>query len=647
MRVVYDATTLYVGVTAHDRTPNAVIARILQRDRVMEADYTGLPAFAGDDAIALLFDTFHDRRNAFVFATNPNGAEFDGLITDERREFNRDWRGTWRVATARSSTGWSAEFAIPFRTLRYRDGALEWGFNVFRVIRRKNELALWRAWERGTGGFERVSAAGVLTGLSGLPRARLDVDVKPYALAKGEEPRTRSGNTAIGADLKTELRPGLVLDATIHPDFAQVEVDDQQVNLTRFDLFLPEKRDFFLENAGIFEFGARSFPVPPFLLFSSRRIGVSESGEVPVIGGARLTGRVGGQTIGALSMLTDATPFGVPGQTFSLLRVKRDVGNASYLGAMLADLRDSRAANTAGGLDWSWWPTSALNVQGFVARTTTLGPGGDGGAYRVAADVATARVGTSIQHYAIDPEANAEAGFIPRTDIRRTDMNSRLTFRPTILGIRTFQVFQSARYGAHLGGAWQDAGAGLGLSPNWHTGEWFNVYGNRGRTRVDTPFRLADSLTVPAKAYRASYLGIVAGTSTARPVSASLQVQRDWIYAGALQASSVSLSAASGKHLAMTVTLAHHDAEVASGAVHFQLASARIGLALSTRTFISGLLQANSLNREASGQIRVIHTYRPGSDVFLVIGQENGSRDAPWAFQRRGLQMKWTYLARL
>src|SRR6185295_16755994 len=195
-----------------------------------------------------------DRRNAVVFATNPNGAEFDALITDESGAWNADWRGVWTVRAQRVPEGWSAELAIPFRSLRYpsRPTPEGWGINVWRVVRRKNEETLWTAWSRTGGGFRRVSQAGRLDGLAGLPRSGLNLEVKPYGLlGLAQEEGSAggldsTGQTDLGLDAKWEVRPGLVLDATVHPDFAQVEADDERVNLTRFDLFFPEKRDFFL-----------------------------------------------------------------------------------------------------------------------------------------------------------------------------------------------------------------------------------------------------------------------------------------------------------------------------------------------------------------------------------------------------------------
>jgi hypothetical protein len=318
VRVLYDERNLYIGILAHDSEPDGVVARIRQRDKLLEpSGFEDSYGFAGDDGVAILLDPFRDRRNAVVFATNANGAEFDALITDESGAFNADWRAVWTVRAQRVPQGWSAELAIPFRSLRYPAESRPegWGLNVWRMVRRRNEESLWAAWSRDGGGFQRVSQAGRLLGLAGLPRSGLNLEVKPYGLVGlSQQPAFGGGESLestrqadIGLDAKWEVRPGLVLDGTIHPDFAQVEADNEQVNLTRFDLFFPEKRDFFLENAGIFDFGWRGLDeTPPFLLFFSRRIGIANDDEslIPVRGGVRLSGRAGRQTVGFLDVFT-------------------------------------------------------------------------------------------------------------------------------------------------------------------------------------------------------------------------------------------------------------------------------------------------------------------------------------------------------
>ena len=653
VRILFDETTLYVGVTAHDSDPSRIIARILQRDRVMEPDFEGRPRFGGDDAVAILFDPFDDHRNAFIFATNANGAEFDALITDEGRQFNTDWRGVWRVAARRTADGWSAEFAIPFRTLRYPRDPSTWGFNAYRVIRRKNEEVLWQGWSRNGGGFERVSLAGHLLGLGDLPRAAHNLEVKPYLLsgadqerAEGHSASTQSARGAVGVDVKTEVRPGLVLDATVNTDFAQVEADNQQVNLTRFSLFFPEKREFFLENSGVFEFGAKaSFEPPPFLMFFSRRIGVSDSGSVPVLGGARLTGRVGDQTVGLLDIVTDADRV-QPRTNVGVLRVKRDFAGG-YVGAMLTDRRSADSANTVGGLDFSVWPTQALNLQGFGARTTTKGPGGDDGAWRLAADYQTGRVGASSSYLVVGPDADAQAGFVTRTDIRRTDFNGRLTFRPDVLGLRSYNVFNFTRYVARTDGYTQDWSTSNGVDFTWSSGENVTLFHSAGRTRFDDPFDLADSVHVPGGDYANSSFGFFARTSSARPVSLNVFAERQWVYDGVLSHFNTTLNVAAGSRLQFSVTHSRNWVELPKGALTIDLISGNAGVAFSTKLFLNTLLQYNTIDRNVSSNVRLVYTYAPGSDLFVVINEDRGSRLEPWRFRTRGVRIKLTYLLRI
>lgn len=662
VRVLYDGTTIYIGVHATDGQPDEVIARLLQRDRLMQMDFGGGPTFGGDDAVAIMLDTFDDHRNAFLFATNPNGAEFDALVTDEGREFNVDWRGVWQVKAIRTADGWSAEFAIPLATLRYPEGRTVWGLNVSRMIRRKNEETLWQSWERDGGGFMRVSRAGHLTGLDDLPREGRTIEVKPYTLGAFDHERvdapTAGGPAGArsvasgsgGLDIKTELRPGLVLDATLNTDFAQVEVDDQQVNLTQFSLFLPEKREFFLENAGIFQFGAPgSFGPPPFQLFFSRRIGLASDGAVPVLGGARVTGRVGRQTLGFLDIVTDSASFGEPGRNFGVMRVKRDVGESGYVGAMVTDRRntsDTDIANTAGGLDWSFWPTRSLNVQGFAARTTTSGIGGDG-AYRLAANYQTGRFGFTGQHFAIGPDVRARSGFITRTDIRQSDTFTRLTFRPRTLGLRTVQIFYVGAYATRMDGLRMDANNGVALDNTWNSGDSFTMFANAGRSRIDEDFDLSDSVTVDIGDYSNSNAGLFASTSGARPVSATVFAQQQWNYGGSVLSINSNATIAGGPHVNFGLGHTYGDVSLPNGSFRFNLASARVNVAFTTRLFLNSLVQMNTLDRELSANLRLQYMFRPGSDIYLVFGEQRGSRENPWVMEGRSVRLKVTWLARL
>jgi hypothetical protein len=654
VRILYDADSLYVGVLARDREPEKVIARVLQRDRLMSAGGDGAFRFAGDDAIALILDPFGDRRNAFVFATNANGAEFDALITDESPAFNADWRGVWRVAARKTSEGWSAEFAIPFRTLRYPsgDGAPSWGFNVERMIRRHDEDTLWSAWSRAEGGLHRVSRAGVLEGLQDLPRSRLNLELKPFGLGGMTQERGAPGSRApalaewrMGGDAKWELRPGLVLDATVRPDFAQVEADERVVNLTRFELFLPEKREFFLENAGIFDFGTRgSFETPPFLMFFSRRIGIHDGDEVPVLGGVRLSGRAGRQTVGFMSVLNDSA-FGAPRTNFGAFRVKRDLGRSGYVGGMITDRRSSGNTNTDFGADASLWPTRRLNVQGFAARTSRS-DGADDAAYRGAAEYLGDPVYLLAEYLQVGPRAQTGMGFVTRTDLRRSNGKAQYTLRPSLLGLRQVALFVGGKYVTRLSGETQDSNGFAGFSTVWRSGESLSVTEVSGRTVLDGGFPLAGRIPIQAGRYDLRDTEISFVTSAKRPLSFFGQASLLRIWDGHLYTTVGVLQARAGSRLSLSASYTRSDVSMPGGAFLAHVTGLRVGWTQSTRLTAAGYLQYDSLNRRFIGNFRLNFIHRPGSDLYLVFNEERGETADPWVLVNRGLAIKLTYLVR-
>ncbi|MEE2668611.1 MAG: DUF5916 domain-containing protein [Gemmatimonadota bacterium] len=655
VQVLFDDATLYVGVMARDRSPEEVIARILQRDKLMEVtDDEGKPEFTSDDAVVIVLDPFHDHRNAVVLGTNPNGAEFDALITDEGREFNVDWRGVWEVAARRTPAGWSAEFAIPFRSLRFPETSDEpWGFNIYRVIRRKNEQTLWSSWSRSNEGFTRVSRAGHIHGLTNLPRTGLNVELKPYVLAGSiQEPDLFDHLDAdeqleIGLDAKYEVRPGLVLDATLNTDFAQVEVDDQQVNLTRFSLFYPEKRDFFLENGGIFEMGWRSmYEPPPFLLFFSRRIGISEDGPIPVLGGLRLTGRTGDQTVGFVNVVMDEA-LGEPRQNHAVARLKRDIGDNSYVGAMVTDRREVGDWNTTGGVDWSFWPTSVLNVQGFAAATAASGVGGEGAAYRLGIDYQTDRLGITAGQLGVGPDATADLGFITRKDIQRSDTFLRFTPRPKFLGLRKLNLFWNSKVFTSFDGALRDWETGLAFEPEWNTGDEFAFAFMRGFNRLDEPFDISENVTIPVGDYDANQIMLFANTSRNRPIMLNSMAFLQSYFDGHIRMITNDVTASPNANTALTLGFTHNRVDVPAGAFTANLARLRVGYAFSTKLVANTLIQYNKRDDELSISVRINFIHRPGSDLFIVINEERGSSTSIWDVNTRASVVKLTYLARL
>ncbi len=654
VRIAVDDENIYVAVMAFDREPDRVVNRILRRDQVMENDHGGFQ-FAGDDAVAVLFDTFHDSRNAFIFATNPNGAEFEGLITDEGSELNIDWRAVWEVAATRSTEGWSAEFAIPLRTLRYPEEAEgePWGFNVARTIRRKNETVLWQSWSRDNEGFQRVSRAGHLTGMEDLPRYGINVELKPFVLGgtrqeldeAGETPVQRQ--TEVGLDMKSELLPGLVLDLTLNTDFAQVEVDDEQVNLTRFSLFYPEKRDFFLENAGIFDVGFDGgFGPPPYQLFFSRRIGIGAEGAIPILGGARLTGRVGGQTVGVMNVIA-AESGDTPRTSHSVARMKRDIGENNFLGAMVTDRRDGDGSNTVAAVDGSFWLRPTLNVKGFYTRSFTSGDGGEDHAYSVAMDYSTDLVGASFQHLTIGPDARADMGFITRPDIRQTSAEFRLAPRPGRWGLRVIDSDVEVEYISTTEGRMQDWEVSFFFRPEFESGESIGTRLAIGETQLDEAFVLADSIPIEIGRYDASEIRFFLNSGRHRAVVGQLHGGWEQFYGGTHWSAEASVAASPSPQVSLELAYEWNRVDVPSGEFTANITSLRFGYAFSTRLTTNALLQHNSLDNELSANFRLNFIHRPGSDLFIVLTERRGTENRLWDLSNRGLVAKLTYLARL
>ena len=652
VRVLFDSTTLYVGVHAYDTRPSEVIARILARDQLMLVDpFSGQLAFASDDGIAILIDAFHDRRNAVVFATNPNGAEFDAQITDQGREVNVAWRTVWRVAAARSDSGWTAEFEIPLRSIRHAVDGRPWGFNVFRMIRRKNEQVLWRSWSRDNAGFLKVSEAGDLTGLAGFARAGAGLELKTSAITRAvhgnADGRTTPADAAL--DLKYEMRPGVTLDATANTDFAQADVDDVQINLTRFNLFFPERRDFFLENAGVFEFGARGvFEPPPWLMFFSRRIGISDSGEIPVVGGLRLTGREGGQTFGLLQMRTRAA-LDQQRRDYSVARYKRDVGDGGFVGAMYSGVtgRGRRAAGS-GGLDFQYWPTSTTNVQGFVAQvwdSASRVPRPASRAHRLMLDRQVERWGARAERMVFGERADPPLGFATRTDIQRNDFQLRFTFRPSVANLRRVEMFNFASYIARTDGALQDWGVGPALSFTFDSGEDVTFYHVEAHTVLDETFDLADRLPIAVGSFANTQTGMFVNTAPSRPVSFTAGGQFQDFYGGTLWTANGSLRLAFGSRALLSFTRVFNEAAVPAGHLVTNVNAVRLGVAFSTRASLATTVQYDALDHVLRSNARLAYLYRPGSELFIVV---NGERDDDVARPRqpRTLLAKLTYLAR-
>ena len=430
-RIVYTATTLYIGVTCYDATPQGIVAAERRRDNTLESD----------DTISVVLDTFHDHRNAFLFRTNPLGTQYDALVTNEGNSLNESWDEQWNVVSQITPEGWTAEFAIPFKSLRLsEENGQGWGLDLERVIRRKNEAVYWNGYRRGFL-LQHVSQAGHLEGIENI-ESGLRLRVKPYVLggaSRFSDPsRSVTRNTSdIGLEvLKYRITPSLTADVTVNTDFAQTEVDDQQVNLGRFSLFFPEKREFFQEGAGTYEMGGtQSGPFRTNLrIFHSRTIGLSPRRQiVPITAGGRVTGRVGEFTVGLLNVQTEerAEQFDdqtgelverrIPASNYSVVRIKRDILERSSVGGFVLSraVAGSSDYNRVYGVDANFAFFRHFTIGGLVGRSSSPGITRDnwvtsGG---MGWDGDSLYLGTSWM--VVDPEFRNDMGFVPRRDLRQ------------------------------------------------------------------------------------------------------------------------------------------------------------------------------------------------------------------------------------
>ena len=430
-RILYTPDTLYIGVICYDSDAGGILATERRRDDTLE----------NDDIISIVLDTFHDHRNAFLFRTNPLGAQYDALVTDEGRTINEEWDEQWNVTSQITSVGWIAEFAIPFKSLRvYEENGAGWGLDLERVIRRKNEQSYWNNYQRGFN-LQNVSQAGHLQGIENIETG-MRLRVKPYLLGRVSQAVRResppsnqfgssySNDYEIGMEvMKYRITPSLTADLTWNTDFAQTEVDDQQVNLDRFSIFFPEKREFFLEGAGVYEFGlARSEAITDLKLFHTRTVGLSEGTEripIPITAGARITGNLKGFTLGLMNVQTDSLGSqNIAENNYSMLRVKRNVLSRSYIGGFFLNREFGGSAdfNRIYGLDANFIFYEYLTVSGLWAKSSE--PENENREGRDWVSNGTVKweddfwlAGTD--YVFIEPDFRNDLGFVPRKNMRR------------------------------------------------------------------------------------------------------------------------------------------------------------------------------------------------------------------------------------
>jgi hypothetical protein len=638
--VMFDEDNMYVAARCWDTAPPSQwVANEMRRDTNQ---------LRQNDTFSVMFDTFHDRRNGFVFYTNPLGALADFAFTDESN-VNADWNAVWHVRTGRFEGGWTVEMAIPFKSLRYHSGDNEtWGLQLRRAIRRKNEWAYITTVpiSVGMGGISRASEGATLVGLR-LPPASKNMEFKPYGISRMTTDRLRVPAVTndldgdAGFDFKYGVTANLTADATVNTDFAQVEVDEQQLNLTRFNLFFPEKREFFLEGRGIMEFAPRvsfsgaSGDTPS--LYYSRRIGLNAGRVIPIDVGGRLTGKAGEYGLGFMHIRTGSeSASNTPDTDFTVLRVRRDILRRSSIGAMFTNRSESvvgDGANQAYGVDALFALLENVSVSGYVAKTTTPGLEGDDRSDRAAFDYTGDRYGFSAQHLRVGRNFNPEVGFVRRIDFRRSFVSARFSPRPAnIPSVRRFSWEGSLDYVLNGAGELESREQLARFNTEFENSDQLTFQAANQYERLFRPFAIAPGVTIPVGSYDFLDGTVSYALGQQRRASGTLSFQTGQFYDGTITAVGYTVARISVlKQLSIEPTISLNRVELPAGSFTSNLFRARTDYAFSPRMFASALLQYSSADHTFGSNLRFRWEYRPGSEFFAVYTDEHDTLGSPFA----------------
>ena len=642
VRILYDGNSIFIGATLYDSAPDEILVTDTRRD-------SGL---GGTDSFQIIFDTYHDRQNGFVFGTNPAGVEYDGQVTNEGggisggnraanvgsgAGFNRNWDASWTVRTRVTDAGWTAEFEIPLSSLRYGSNPQVWGVNFQRNISRSREQLFWAPIGQAFD-LHRLSLAGELRGLE-LEEPR-NLKITPYAVGSASRAYTDPLQTAAdfngdaGLDVKYGVTPRLTLDLTYNTDFAQVEVDQQVVNLTRFNVRFPEKRPFFLENAGQFAAGK-----PGVDLFFSRRIGVDVAtrAAVPILGGARLSGRAGDFNVGFLTMQTDrlrgddglgdrqavVTPY----NNYSMARVSRELPNRSSFGAIAVN-RDAMGSGSASddwnrtlGADGKLGLGQFLDLRGFVSRTVTPDETGGEMAYNLRGEYRRGGLENSVEYTEVGDGFNPEVGFLRRRAFRSTDLRTFWRYQaPNISWLRQVSPHTQLTTVWDLDGfleeqIWHnhlpiDFENGWGISPLVDV-EWEGF---------QEPFEISPGVVIPAGEYRYVDSELQVTSDNRRTLSFRGTVGFGNFLSGTQTFTNTTVSARGGAKFSASLGWERRDIDLPEGAFITNLGQARINYSFTPFINFQSLIQYNDRDENWSGNLRfaLLNASGAGSGLFIV-----------------------------
>jgi len=624
--MLYDANHLYLGVWCYDREFRHLTAQKMQRDFDFDVE----------DNFIVIIDTYNDERNGYLFVVNPNGAIADALITDNGNYLNKDWDGVWEASARIDTAGWFAEIAIPFSTLKFNAAQQTWGVNFERNIRRKREQVLWQGWSPDAS-IEQVSRAGNLTGLQGL-RSGNAFELRPYSLAGLENPRGAGNKSAadFGGDLDYLITPTLKLNVTLNPDFAQVESDRAQINLTRFSLKFPEKRKFFLEGRDVFDFGLGKNIQP----FYSRRIGLADNGaEIPVLGGVRLLGKSGRTILGGM-VLQSRRREAIPSTNYAVMRWRQEVLAQSSVGLIATTRAQSGHFNSTYGGDYLYSTSNLFGGKNFMAGAayalshTSDAAAKTGSAQRVFLSYPNDLIELDLEWERASQSFNPEVGFLRRTNYQRYAAEFELNPRVKSsafpwLRKMEFQPVELEYYrNAETGNLQSLAMAFRPFGFSTKSRERFKLNIRRDAENLEEDFEIYDGVVIPANTYWFTHYEAELETFAGRKLSGYASVNWGDFYDGTRAAWAGGLVWRMSKYLSLSFDHQQNRIALPGGRFRINESGGRADFALLPRLFGALFAQWNDEDEEMRLNFRVNWIPKPGADFYLVINQAvDTSRD--------------------
>jgi len=646
VRIMYDDENLYFGVICFDSNPEGIIHRELKWDG---GGVSGQQSFTPvDDMFTLVIDTYNDKRTAHYFAVNPNGAQYDASFQSGDYRLNFNWNGIWEVRSHIADYGWSCEIAIPFKTLRFPATETQtWAINFMRNIRRKNEEVLWRGWRRNEG-IRRLANTGTLI-IGEQLETGYKMDVTPYVLTGVEKEPDEDRNSVLkyGIDVKYGITSNTTLDLTTHTDFAQIEDDREQINLTRFSLRYPEKRDFFLEGAETF-----TFTLGREELFYSRRIGITEDNEMlPILGGAKLTQKSGSYRVGMMTMQTEEK-HGVPSANYSVVRVKKDVLEQSYIGFLGTSVYNTnKHDNKLYGLDFEYKTStmfggSNLEVNGILAGTVTDGEKEDATAKRLSIYFPNDLLYLYAAYSDIGENFNPELGYLRRTGVKNYFGFFRISPRSNIPHIKkfVFEPFFTSFYtdmsGKLLTRDWRIQP--FGIEFNSDNRLEFTLTSNY--EYLDEDFDIFDDVIIPIGEYDWWSYGIEYISSKSKPVAVALKTEWGDFYNGDRSIVELECILKTNMYYSLSADVKYNNISVVGRDFETREYGGRVVVDFSTRLSSSTFVQWNNETNEVNVNFRFRYTPKIGSDVYLVynrlMDEENNFRSL---YDTGMLKVDYTY----